>query len=148
MLRFLNKINLKINQIKFFKLQKILSSQTQITKGLAYIVLKDFFKSGLLISDGQNWLKRRRILTPAFHFNILNSFFEIFKNQCQNLIKTLGMGATKTEGTNLNTVAALFTLNTICGILICSKILRLFKPESFRNGNGSSTGKQHRNEEI
>ena len=59
--------------------EKILSSSKHLEKGLIYQLLHPFLKTGLLTSSGEKWHQRRRMLTPAFHFNILREFCEIFK---------------------------------------------------------------------
>lgn len=31
--------------------------------------------------EGNQWRERRHLLTPAFHFKILDSFFDVFNNE-------------------------------------------------------------------
>ena len=45
-----------------------------------------FTGDSLLVSDGPKWERNRRLLTPAFHFNILNSYFKIYNNVADTLL--------------------------------------------------------------
>jgi len=44
---------------------------------------------GLLFSTNQKWFNRRRIITPTFHFKILEQFFEVFVKHNKTLLKKL-----------------------------------------------------------
>lgn len=51
-----------------------------------YDFLIDWLGTGLLISTGQKWHNRRKIITPTFHFKILQQFVDVFNDQNEILI--------------------------------------------------------------
>jgi len=73
--------------IKLF--EEFLKSTQYISKGNVYDILKEWLGTGLLISDGGKWKTRRRMLTPAFHFDILKSNFDIINRHAKTFIETL-----------------------------------------------------------
>ncbi len=77
--------------------EKILSNNKHITKGKDYVFLWDWLGFGLLTSTGTKWHSRRKMLTPAFHFRILEEFLDVMNNQCSVLCKKLGEKADKGE---------------------------------------------------
>ncbi|XP_061938628.1 cytochrome P450 4C1-like [Apis cerana] len=70
-------------------IETILGNTKFIKKGFAYKYLESWFNTGLLTSSGHKWHVRRKILTPAFHFNILRQFVDIFIEDGERLIKVL-----------------------------------------------------------
>ena len=53
---------------------------------LIFIVIPFRF---FLFSDGSKWKTRRRLITPTFHFRILNDFIQVFEEQAAILVKHL-----------------------------------------------------------
>ncbi|KAI9563477.1 hypothetical protein GHT06_010940 [Daphnia sinensis] len=75
-------------------LESVLKSQKMLDKGETYKFFSPWLGDGLLLSTGAKWKMRRRLLTPAFHFQILNSFVDVFNNEsrilCDILDKRIG----------------------------------------------------------
>ncbi|XP_046962269.1 cytochrome P450 4C1-like [Vanessa cardui] len=90
----------------------IVSSMKYHEKSFIYTFLKPWLKEGLLLSNGSKWQQRRKILTSAFHFNVLQKYYPALEDNSQRLIKTLG----KTNGEVIDIIPIIseYTLNTIC----------------------------------
>lgn len=54
-----------------------------------YGVVHDWWGDGIIASDGDKWHRHRKLLTPAFHFKILQDFLPIINKQSDILIKKL-----------------------------------------------------------
>lgn len=65
------------------------NSKKFMGKSRMYGVMRPWLGDGLLLSTGQKWHKRRKIITPAFHFGILKQFAEIFQQQSRILVSRL-----------------------------------------------------------
>ncbi|CAL7940665.1 unnamed protein product [Xylocopa violacea] len=93
--------------------EAIIGNPTFTKKGVFYKFLESWFSTGLLTSSGRKWQVRRKILTPAFHFNVLQQFTDIFLEEGNQLIKKL-----KSEGgpvvQDLLPLISEHTLNIIC----------------------------------
>jgi cytochrome P450 family 4 len=93
--------------------EKVLGSSKHMDKSDIYNLLHPFLKTGLLTSNGEKWHTRRRMLTPAFHFDILKEYFEVFKEESDKLVESLLEKVDKEL--NIVPISTQFTLNTICG---------------------------------
>ncbi|KAK9744650.1 Cytochrome P450 [Popillia japonica] len=62
----------------------IMNSTLHISKGKQYDRLKPWLGQGLLTSSGRRWFQHRKLITPTFHFKILENFMDVFIEKSQN----------------------------------------------------------------
>ncbi|KAJ8721675.1 hypothetical protein PYW07_002450 [Mythimna separata] len=67
----------------------ILSTTAYNQKDLPYTFLQGWLGEGLLVSNGDKWHQRRKMLTPAFHLKILNKYFSVLCEHTQELLVTI-----------------------------------------------------------
>ncbi|KAA0185391.1 Cytochrome P450 CYP4V33 [Hyalella azteca] len=67
----------------------LLTSNVLIEKGRLYDFMRPWLGISLLTSTGKTWKSRRRLLTPSFHFKILEDFVEVFNHQALRLVDKL-----------------------------------------------------------
>nr|XP_018901323.1 PREDICTED: cytochrome P450 4C1-like [Bemisia tabaci]XP_018901324.1 PREDICTED: cytochrome P450 4C1-like [Bemisia tabaci]AFP49818.1 cytochrome P450 [Bemisia tabaci] len=67
----------------------ILASSKHIDKSLVYTFLHPWLGTGLLTGTGAKWHSHRKMITPTFHFKILDIFQEVFVEKCQLLVEKL-----------------------------------------------------------
>ncbi|EDW60801.1 probable cytochrome P450 4d14 [Drosophila virilis] len=94
-------------------IESILSSQQTITKNNLYNLLQCWLGTGLLLSTGKKWFRRRKIITPTFHFKILEQFVEVFDQQSAIMAENLYDRADGKTVINMFPVACLAALDII-----------------------------------
>ncbi|UYV77876.1 CYP4V2 [Cordylochernes scorpioides] len=67
----------------------VMGSSQNINKSFGYSFLMPWLKTGLLTSSGNKWRGRRKLLTPAFHFRILEDFLPTVDGQARVLVDKL-----------------------------------------------------------
>lgn len=98
--------------------ETILGTGTHHQKANQYKALETWLREGLLISKGHKWFQRRRLLTSAFHFNILNDFIEVFDAKSRLMIERLADFRSRhsyDQQLELYQWISLCTLDVICG---------------------------------
>ncbi|KAF4517616.1 hypothetical protein B566_EDAN002847, partial [Ephemera danica] len=73
----------------------MLDNTTNITKSQEYDFTSDWLGRGILTSTGAKWHSRRKLLTPAFHFSILEQFIPVFCDKTRILVEKLRTAATE-----------------------------------------------------
>ncbi|KAL5237900.1 hypothetical protein ACI65C_005310 [Semiaphis heraclei] len=94
-------------------IQQILNSPTHIDKNLEYNLLLPFIGTGLVTSSGSKWHSRRKLLTPTFHFTILEEFIPLIEKQSKILVKVLKKEVNNVNGFDIKPYAKLAALDTI-----------------------------------
>jgi len=94
--------------------QFILSSQTLISKSDVYDLTHPWLGLGLLTSTGSKWHKHRKMITPAFHFNILQDFHDVMNENSSKFIDKLKKAADGDNIFDFQEEAHYLTLDVIC----------------------------------
>ncbi|XP_055614296.1 cytochrome P450 4c3-like, partial [Uranotaenia lowii] len=104
----------RTNVIRKRCMMPILGSPKHIEKSHDYEFLKPWLGTGLLTSQGKKWHPRRKILTPAFHFKILDDFVDIFQEQSAVLVSRLEREVGNEKGFNCFPYVTLCALDIVC----------------------------------
>ncbi|XP_063919121.1 cytochrome P450 4C1-like [Zophobas morio] len=101
--------------------ETVLSTPIHMEKSFIYNMLHDWLGTGLLTSTGLKWQIRRKILTPAFHFSILQQFTAIFNEETEKLVKVFRQECDKPY-INVTPHVTQFTLKTIAETAMGTKL--------------------------
>ena len=93
----------------------VLNSSVHITKGRQYNSMKSWLGTGLLLSDGKKWHARRKIITPTFHFKILEQFVEVFDQHSNIFVNQLLSKADGRSAFDVSEFVGLVTLDILAG---------------------------------
>ncbi|KAJ3656953.1 hypothetical protein Zmor_015996 [Zophobas morio] len=104
---------------KFFEFA--LGGSKILTKSENYQFLRDWLGNGLLISDGDYWKRHRKILTRAFHTEVLKEFIGVFESVGDVLIKKLEKYDGK-PSVDVHRLVTLCTLDIICETAMGTKL--------------------------
>lgn len=103
----------------------LLASNENLSKNFVYKMLTSWLGNGLLLSSGKSWQTMRKIITPTFHFKILEGFVEVFDRQSDALIAKLKSKADGITPVNIYEPVGLLTLDIIAGTavqLVCNSL--------------------------
>ncbi|XP_036373327.1 cytochrome P450 4V2 isoform X1 [Megalops cyprinoides] len=102
-------------------IEMVLNNPKHMDKAYAYKFLHPWLGTGLLTSTGDKWRRRRKMLTPTFHFSILTEFLEVMNEQAEVLIEKLEKQAGKGTFNCFNHIT-LCALDIICETAMGKKI--------------------------
>lgn len=95
--------------------EKVLTSSEYLSKGLdGYWVLEEWLGNGLILSEGAVWRKRRKMITPAFHFAVLNRFVRAMEKQSMVLVDILREQYHNGKKVDVFTVTKPYSMSIIC----------------------------------
>ena len=69
--------------------EQIVKKKEWNEKSFFYTLLHDWLGNALLTSKGEDWNKRRKMLTPAFHFNILENFIQVMNKHARIMVRKM-----------------------------------------------------------
>ncbi|UMM37758.1 hypothetical protein L5515_009424 [Caenorhabditis briggsae] len=94
--------------------KEILESNEVITKADEYEILFPWLGTGLLTSTGDKWRQRRKMLTPAFHFKVLNDFLSVHDYQAKVFLDQVKQFADSGDEVDLFPYIKRMALDIIC----------------------------------
>ncbi|XP_017482888.1 PREDICTED: cytochrome P450 4d1-like [Rhagoletis zephyria] len=106
--------DLNIIMHDFRDVEILLSSPKFTTKSDQYRFLKDWLHDGLLLSHGRKYQQRRKLITPAFHFKMMEGFLNCFHEHSGVLVKQMRKICAERRSFELLHTVGLCMLDTIC----------------------------------
>nr|AEL88542.1 cytochrome P450 CYP4BD5v1 [Dendroctonus rhizophagus] len=97
------------------------TSTVHIEKSNLYNFFKGWLGQGLLTSFGPTWRSHRKVITPSFHFSILQQFISVFDSVGNKLMKKLESEAGK-DSVEVSQLISLYALDVICEAAMGVKI--------------------------
>ncbi|KFM65253.1 Cytochrome P450 4V2, partial [Stegodyphus mimosarum] len=110
-----------ITVYKADSVEMILNHSTQLKKAWFYDLLHPWLGLGLLTSYDTKWKSRRKMLTPAFHFNILHDFLPVMNKESSILVEVLKKHATE-KYVEIVPLITKCSLDIICGTILGAEI--------------------------
>ncbi|XP_034651359.1 cytochrome P450 4e2-like [Drosophila subobscura] len=104
--------NVMVTKPKF--LEYILSSQTLLKKPIGYQLTEPWLGLGLVTSTGSRWFKHRKMITPSFHFNILQDFHKVMDEYSSKFVGLLKGVSAGDSILDIQDHVGYLTLDVIC----------------------------------
>lgn len=88
-------------------------------------MLHPWLGDGLITSSGLKWFKHRKMITPAFHFKILQKYRTAMNESSTKFIEKLYKASEGETIFDFQEMVRNFTMDVLCGIYNCDKLLYL-----------------------
>ncbi|KAI1305841.1 Cytochrome P450 4C1 [Halotydeus destructor] len=111
----------------------LLSSNKLIDKAMFYDYMHTWLGTGLLTSRGLKWRSHRKMLTPSFHFRILEDFVPVMRKETQIFVRVLeNIRASNAQGmvSDIAKPILMCALDTICETAMGSKVNAQSEPDN------------------
>uniref|UniRef100_A0A1I7SVN6 Cytochrome P450 n=1 Tax=Bursaphelenchus xylophilus TaxID=6326 RepID=A0A1I7SVN6_BURXY len=102
--------------------KSILESNDYLTKGDEYQIVERWLGTGLLTSKGDKWRSRRKLITPAFHFSMLNQYHQVQDEEAKILVDVLERYAVSGESFDAFPYVKRCALDIICATAMGIKV--------------------------
>ncbi|XP_052072903.1 cytochrome P450 4B1-like [Mytilus californianus] len=89
------------------------STAPKSRQGAGISFMLPWIGESLLVSDGPKWERNRRLLTPAFHFSILNGYFKIYNDVTDTLLEKFAEGSKNAKYVEVFQYSGLATLDIL-----------------------------------
>lgn len=77
--------------------------------------IKKYLGNGLITSTGDYWFSHRKVITPTFHFTILEDFVTVFAEKSQLMAEKLKQYCETNEPVDVFPIISFAALDIICG---------------------------------
>ncbi|XP_060906169.1 cytochrome P450 4B1 [Labrus mixtus] len=92
---------------------KTILSSSEPKDDFAYKFIEPWIGDGLLVSKGQKWFRHRRLITPAFHYDVLKPYVKLMSDSAQMMLEKWESYAITNESFEVFEHVSIMTLDSI-----------------------------------
>lgn len=70
-------------------IESLLNNNCNLNKAFLYKMMRPWIGNGILIIEKEKWRSRRKLITPAFHFRVLDDYAPIMNRRARELVRRL-----------------------------------------------------------
>ena len=111
----------------------LITSSENITKAKQYRFAWPWLGQGLLTSTGDHWKRNRKMLTPAFHFKVLESFVPVMNENVKIMLNkidaSVGSAEMNQNGIDVRWLLTDCTMGTICETAMGMRVVAQGSPD-------------------